>query len=199
MLKYEFDKKIDKCIICNSHNIADHLVDFRNINISKCSECDFQFMNPQYTDNYLSEYYSTYTTAEDYNHIKESLLYGHDFYFSLIEKYANKGTLLDIGCGNGHLLNAAIKRGWSGQGYDVDKESTQITAKRLDVKVYHGDFFSNQYDGNYNLITMHQVLEHLKEPNKYLEKIYSLIKKDGYIFIAVPNIKSLSNKLKLSL
>ena len=199
MLKYEFDKKMDKCIICGSHDIKDYIVDYRKINISICRECDFQFMNPQYTNNYLSEYYSTYTTAEDYDHVKESLLYGHDYYFSLIEKYVDAGNLLDIGCGNGHLLNAAIKRGWTGQGYDVDKESTHITAKRLDLKVYHGDFFSNHYDENYDLITMHQVLEHLKEPNKYLKKTHSLIKKDGYIFIAVPNIKSLSNKLKFSL
>lgn len=199
MLNYEFDKKIEKCIVCNSYKIQDHMVDFRKINISKCNECDFQFMNPQYTNNYLTEYYSTYTTAENFEHVKESLLYCHDFYFSLIEQYVDKGTLLDIGCGNGHLLNAAIKRGWTGQGYDVDKESTQITAKRLDIKINHGDFFSNQYDGGYDLITMHQVLEHLKEPNKYLAKIHTLIRKDGYIFIAVPNIKSLSSKLKFLL
>lgn len=141
MLKYEFDKKMDKCIICNSSDIKKHVVDFRNITIFKCSSCDFQFMNPLYTDSYLTEYYSTYTTAEDYNHVKESLSYGHDFYFSLIEKYVKTGSLLDIGCGNGHLLKAAIKRGWTGQGYDVDKESTQITANRLGTKIHHGDFF----------------------------------------------------------
>lgn len=198
MLEYEFDKKIDKCIICNSHDIKLHKTDFRKINISKCNECDFQFMNPQYTDKYLSLYYSTYTTAEDFEHVQESLSYGHNFYFSLIEKYIAQGKLLDIGCGNGHLLRAAIKRGWSGQGYDVDKESTQITSDRLGVKVYSGDFFSNQYNNNYDLITLHQVLEHLKNPNEYLEKIYSLIKNNGYIFIAVPNISSLSSKIKFS-
>ena len=198
MLEYEFDKKIDKCIICNSHDIKIHKIDFRKINISKCNDCDFQFMNPQYTDDYLTEYYSSYTTAENFNYVQESLLYGHTFYFSLIEKYVNPGKLLDIGCGNGHLLNAAMKRGWSGQGYDVDKESTEITSNRLGVSIYCGDFFSNQFDNNYDLITMHQVLEHLKDPNKYLEKISSLIKTDGHIFIAVPNIKSLSSKIKHS-
>ena len=43
---------------------------------------------------------------------------------------------------------------------------------------------------------MHQVLEHLKNPRSYLDKIYKLLKSDGYIFVAVPNINSISNRLK---
>ena len=63
----------------------------------------------------------------------------------------------------------------------------------------YGDFISSNLGDGYDLVTMHQVLEHLKDPNKYLNKIYSLLKKDGYFFIAVPNIKSLSNVIKYNL
>lgn len=198
MIPFEFDNKLDKCISCSSLNIVKHTTDFRKIDIYRCSACGFQFMNPQYSDKYLNKYYSTYTDSEDFNYWHEALLYGHDFYLSLMEKYITNGKLLDIGCGNGHLLEAAINRGWGVVGYDVDRSSTEIVSKRLDVKVESGDFFKSfsESDNVYNLVTMHQVLEHLKNPEAYLKKIHALIKDDGYLFVAVPNIKSLSNRIK---
>ena len=46
---------------------------------------------------------------------------------------------------------------------------------------------------------MHQVLEHLKYPVQYIDKINSMIREDGYLFVAVPNIKSLANRFKFYL
>ena len=116
MIEFEFDAPIKNCITCGSSNIKENLTDHRGISITVCNECGFQFMNPQYTDNYLSEYYSTYMEDEDFDHWHEALTYCHDFYLSLIEKYTKLGSLLDIGCGNGHLLEIGINRGWSVHG-----------------------------------------------------------------------------------
>ncbi len=196
MPEHEFNDKLTQCIACNSSNIKDHVVDFKKIIISKCEDCGFQFMNPQYSDRYLAEYYSQYIDDKDFESWNETSLYVHGFYLSLIEKYIKPGKLLDIGCGNGHLMKAAITRGWSVHGYDVDKETTQMVANRLQVEVASGDFLNTDLGSGYDLTTMHQVLEHVTEPDKYLQKIYSLIKKDGYLFVAVPNIKSLSARIK---
>ncbi|MDQ6980721.1 MAG: class I SAM-dependent methyltransferase [Ghiorsea sp.] len=195
-INFEFDVKAEKCIVCTSSDIKDYFVDHNGISISKCNVCAFEFMNPQYSDKYLEEYYSTYMESEDFSHWHEALLYGHNFYFSLIEKHTSPGKALDIGCGNGHLLEVALNRGWSVHGYDVDKTSTQNVARRLNIEVDYGDLFSSNIKSGFDLVTMHQVLEHLKDPNKYLEYIYKLINNDGYLFVAVPNIKSLSNRMK---
>lgn len=201
MGQFEFDTKLSKCVSCDSSDLVDYVADFRKINICKCNNCGLQFMNPQYTDIYLAEYYSLYTNDEDLEYWHNALLYGHDFYLSLIESYISPGALLDIGCGNGHLLEAAINRGWDVTGYDVDEKSTKKVAKRLGVNVESSDFFEVflNHKGIYDLVTMHQVLEHLKSPGAYLDKIYSLIKDGGYIFVAVPNIHSLSNRIKFFL
>ena len=196
MLEKDFDKKLHQCIVCNSEKIRSYFVDFRDINIDKCGNCGFQFMNPQYSKDYLNKYYSQYSQDDDYNYWKEATFYGHRFYLSLVEKYTQPGKLLDIGCGNGHLLEAAKSRDWLVSGYDVDKESTKRVADRLNVKVYSGDFFTADFTGNYDLICMHQVLEHLKDPNAYLSKTHTLLKDNGHLFIAVPNIKSLANRFK---
>lgn len=196
MNNLEFDGILTSCILCNSKKIRLNLIDHRGIKISKCSNCGIQFMNPQYSDAYLDEYYSNYTSGDDYSHWHEALLYGHDFYFSLIEKYADVGEVLDIGCGGGYLLEAAKKRGWQVRGFDVDEGSTKKVGDRLGVEVDHGNFFLSEPGSDYDLVTMHQVLEHLKKPNEYLKRIHSIVKKNGHVFIAVPNIKSLANKIK---
>ena len=141
MINFEFDEIIEKCIVCSSRDIKDSMIDFRGITISRCNRCKFQFMNPQYTDRYMSEYYSRYMDDEDFNYWHDALLYGHNFYLSLIENHMRPGKLLDIGCGNGHFLEAAIRRSWSVHGYDVDKTSTQVVADRLGIQVGYGDFF----------------------------------------------------------
>jgi len=199
MAKHGFDEEIERCIVCGDHDIREHIIDFRGIRISKCTICNFRFMNPQYSDEYLSEYYGniTYKTHEGCDYWHEPLLYGHDFYLSVIERFARPGKLLDIGCGNGYLLEAAMRRNWVVEGYDVDWKSTQAVSERLGINVHSGDFFSLHLSEDYDLVTMHQVLEHLKDPNRHLKRIRQLTKHGGYLFVAVPNIVSLSNRVQL--
>lgn len=197
-MDYEFDKPLSECPVCNSTNISKLLTDHREIDISECSKCQFQFMNPQYSDKYLDKFYSEYFTDEvNDDSWKEATFYRHNFYLSLVENHCSKGKILDVGCGNGHLLRAAISRGWRTVGYDVDEKTTQAVSRELGIDVQSGDFFSIDYENEeFDVVSMHQVLEHLKQPNEYLTKINSIIKKDGCLFIGIPNIKSLANRFK---
>jgi len=190
----DFDKKLHNCITCGSTNIRHRLTEYRSVNIDEC-ECGMQFMNPQYSDAYLERYYSNYIGDGSLDFWREASVYCADWYLSLVEKCgATPGRLLDVGCGNGYLLEAARERGWTVTGYDVDPATTSRVAKRLGVTIFSGEF--SEIAGQYDLVTMHQVLEHLKNPAEYLSKIHSMLASGGYIFIAVPNIKSLSNRMK---
>ena len=40
----------------------------------------------------------------------------------------------------------------------------------------------------FNIITLNKVLEHIKSPNKFLNKAKKFLKKDGYIYFEVPDI-----------
>lgn len=196
MAQFEFDDLLMRCLVCGGEVADSYFTDYRGIRISKCGRCGFQFMNPQYTDRYLAAYYASYMGEENFDQWREALAYGHGFYFSKIEKYAQPGKMLDIGCGNGHLLEVAKRRGWSVCGYDVDSKSTGAVARRLGIDVKCGDFFTCDFGNGFDLVTMHQVLEHVKDPNKYLQEIRVLLKDGGHFFVAVPNILSLSNRLK---
>ncbi|MCC7158317.1 MAG: class I SAM-dependent methyltransferase [Ignavibacteria bacterium] len=155
-------------------------------------------MNPPYSDNYLNEYYSAYIIDEP--EWEKPLICGHNFYLSIIETYENKGRLLDIGAGKGYLLEAALSRGWKAEGYDVDEELTERLRNKYKIRVLDGDFTSLDLGSEqYDAVTMHQVIEHLKDPVPYIKKIHDILKPRGTLFLAQPNIRSRSSSFKFAL
>jgi len=193
-----FDKKLTICPVCRSHDPRHFLTDNRGVNIEVCSRCSFLFMNPRYSDAHLDEFYAHYTELEDRDHWDEALSYGHGFYLAQLEAFRAPGTLLDIGCGNGHLLAAGQRRGWQVTGQDVSSTSCHAVSERLGVEVLCGDFLNMEFDRRFDGISMHQVLEHVKDPWSFVEKIHSLLNPSGVFFVATPNIWSLGNRLKYS-
>ena len=201
-MQNSYDTPLTSCPSCKKSSFEYLFTDLRGNRIHRCRHCSVQFMNPVYTDAHLQAFYSKYANNDPENIKKwhEPLLYGHDFYLQLIEKYTRPGNMFDVGCGGGHLLEAAQKRGWSISGYDVDAESTERVGQRLNCSVYSGDFLKLSIPSqSFDLITMHQVLEHLKKPGESLDQIFKLLNNQGLLFIAVPNIHSLSNRFKFFL
>lgn len=195
------DAKLGSCLICEGTQLIDYKRDWRNVLISRCTYCGFQFMNPQYEDHYIHQYYvDSYIDADRSKSHLVSNLSSYELYLGRIERYLAPGKLLDIGCGNGSLLAVARDRGWQISGYDVDSNSTKAVSERLgETNIYTGDFLCLCESQKYDAITLNQVLEHVKKPNEYLQKIRHLLADGGYVFVAVPNIHSVSNKLKFIL
>ena len=111
-----------KCPACHSPNIYRYYTDQLVSRIFRCKDCQLEFMNPQYEDNYLEKYYANYNNPEKRDIADYQKAPGLSFYLSKIEKYCNtKNTILDYGCGDGRLLYAAGKTDWKNLiGYDVD-------------------------------------------------------------------------------
>jgi 2-polyprenyl-3-methyl-5-hydroxy-6-metoxy-1,4-benzoquinol methylase len=193
-----FDQKLERCLVCGEEHLADHITDWRNVLISRCSNCSFQFMNPQYDADYIHQFYiDAYADDEASKHHGARHEQIYSFYLDLVERYKSPGSLLDIGCGDGNLLAVARQRGWQISGYDVDDNSTKAVSDRLDgASIFTGDFLALEESIRYDVITLHQVLEHVKNPNEYLQKLRKLLTNDGYVFVAVPNIRSFSNSVK---
>jgi len=192
-----FDKPLSKCLLCASEDIFHYHTVADDIKIFKCRNCGVQFMNPQYSDTYLNEYYSGYIIDEP--QWEEPLVYCHNYYLSIVEKFARKGKLLDVGAGKGYLLETAISRGWQAEGFDVDSVLTKKLSDKYNINVYDGDFASlNIEPETYSAVTLHQVIEHLKDPVSYINKIKQILKTGGILFLVQPNIHSRSALFKLA-
>jgi SAM-dependent methyltransferase len=135
-------------------------------------------------------YYQTESVSDKYyqNHIERFQVQK----LRKIQAYGKTGKLLDIGCGVGHFIRAALNQGIEAEGVELSETAATVGRERWNLRIVTGDFLSNQFmSESFDIITLWQVFEHLRQPCEVLSKIHSLIKSDGVLIIAVPNFASL--------
>lgn len=102
------------------------------------------------------------------------------------------GTMLDVGCGEGFALAWFQKQGWTVEG--VDHSVAGLSAMHPDLlpHVEAGDLF-NLLDariakgGQYDLVWLNNVLEHVAKPVALLEALRRLVTRSGILVVTVPN------------
>ena len=102
-----------------------------------------------------------------------------------------RGKLLDVGCGIGWVVAEAEKRGFEGTGIDSSKVFTDLGKKALRVKLFSKSLEKFQTKEKFDVIILNHVLEHIKDPVKFLQTVKMLLKPGGELLIACPNIRSL--------
>jgi SAM-dependent methyltransferase len=198
VLRPAFDPPLTACALCGGTGIRDYDRDFRGVTIARCDGCGVKFMNPQYTDDYLVEYYAGYTREEQESPERRAMRIAQKTEkIALVERYMEPGRFFSIGCGDGTELRVATSRGWSAEGYDVDPVTCERIARRTGVPIHSGDLYAlSLEDARYDCVYLDQVLEHPKTPGEHLRVCHRILKPGGVLLIAVPNIDSLSSSLK---
>lgn len=163
-------------------------------NIVECHSCKFWFTNPipdleQIGEYYKSENYISHTSSKKglferlYHIVRKRAIKKK---FKLVSKGANKGQLLDIGCGTGDFLNYVHEKQWRTKGLEPSDDARELAAKKgLDVS--HSSDLYRLPENTFDRITLWHVLEHVYNLNEDLSQIKRLLKDDGLLFVAVPN------------
>ncbi len=162
--------------------------------LEECKNCGLARVRGDFSNNFLSKFYSL-----DYypQGIISKIIF--DLFsivrVSKISKYKKRGDVLDIGCGDGRFLLSCKKKGYGVYGIEGSVAARQV-AKSKGIFVYSKGFLKENFKGKkFDVITLWQVLEHIDDPNVYLKKIKSILKKEGLLYIGVPNIESSQYKL----
>lgn len=118
-----------------------------------------------------------------------------DRYTRNLPKAKPGSKLLDVGCGAGHFLEIAQKMGWHAQGCDFDPEVvSRCKSKGLDVRLGGLEAFEKN-KGEFEILTMNQVLEHIPDQKKLIKNCYSYLKNGGSLWMALPNPTSIGQKV----
>ncbi len=112
-------------------------------------------------------------------------------------KYTKKGSLLEIGCGNGFLLEEAIKIGFNKvagvePSLDAFHQANYVIKSAIKVDILRQKQF---HQNSFDLIAAFQVFDHIANPNKFLSICHSLLKPEGILVLMNHDVASLSAKI----
>lgn len=100
------------------------------------------------------------------------------------ELYPRAKTLIDLGTGNGAIVALAGAFDFDAVGYEPN--ATMMTrARALGREVRPGDCMAVT-SGAWDLVTLHDVLEHLLEPLTVLRQVRERIKDGGRLIVEMP-------------
>ena len=166
--------------------------------ITKCTFCGLVQVVPMPSDKEIASFY-----REDMEHFAPYIdqIEVHREYFrkkvqeikKLITYHVSRITLLDIGCAMGVFLEEAKKAGFRAQGIDISKDAVGYCRKKK-LHVIEGTFVSageKLKKNSFDVVTAFEVIEHERDPLGMMERIYSLLKKNGVVVLTTPNHASI--------
>jgi 2-polyprenyl-3-methyl-5-hydroxy-6-metoxy-1,4-benzoquinol methylase len=93
--------------------------------------------------------------------------------------------LVDFGAGSGCFVRAALDEGWDATGIE------QAASARARAKEFYDVELRGELDeGPYDVATMWDVVEHLRDPKETLAMLGKRLAKDGLIFIETGNFEN---------
>ena len=193
------------CLVCQSKSIksilscTDHFVSGKEFELFQCTSCDFVFtqaipipedMGPYYkSEEYISHSDTQKGLVNKLYHSVRNIMLGRKY--RLIKRLSSGNKLLDIGCGTGYFPYFMKTKGFDASGMELDADARKFAAENFNLSVEEPDvLLSKDKSGNYDVITLWHVLEHLHDAKKYLKWIFNSLKKDGVLIIALPNMDS---------
>ena len=188
--------------------------------IVRCNNCGLLYLNPRPVKEIIGRYYpvDSYYAYQDFlnkrfnyrewlkkisldgyynskNSFKKflSLLLVRNF--MIVVPKEKRGRLLDIGCGSGEFLYQMKSYGWNVYGVEISQASANIGNKR-GLNISCGELGGADFSDNFfDVVVLNQTLEHVYSPSSYLKEIHRILKPEGTLIIAVPNIGCMESKM----
>jgi len=170
----------------------------------KCRHCGLLHVNPQLTASTQDSIYKQSKTAEHWIKVqqknKEQSWNADRKYLPALSElaslYPQRGKLLDVGCSIGQFLTLARDAGWSVQGIELNADAAAIARRDYGLSIIEKKIEEAGIDdGEFDVVTLWGVFEHLTDPNGMLKSIRRILKKDGLVLFFVPNGHSLIIRL----
>ncbi len=173
----------------------------------KCNDCSFAFTkeipsSPTFFDNRYDN--GWFNPEEEVKAFRKSIIV-ENVLNTLLKYRPNKGLLLDVGSFAGKLLFFADKKGFTPEGVEVNPKLAKYSKEKLGYEVWCCKMQNTTIPSNrYDCITIIDVLEHLVDPIEVLKTLHRVLKKDGILYIKVPNApmqilkQNIANRIGLS-
>lgn len=191
------EQKDLECLLCQDENIK-FLVEKSDFSIFKCKGCGLIFCHPMPTEEYLDKFYQNFAlTTYFQQYAEEKALMSKramEVKIRIAQELAGKRfeRFLDVGCGFGYDLEAAIEMGMECTGIEKDYAAVRFAKELFDLDIENKELFECSFPENhFDIVHVNQLIEHIPDPITFLREIYRIMKPRGILIMGTPNTNSL--------
>ena len=165
--------------------------------VARCTTCEFYYLYPRLVEGAMQEAYrqpSYYEGgacgyADTSYPMQESAL--RETFKRLLHNLANHrltgGTLLEVGCGYGYLLDEARTYFDRRVGTEFSRDGAEI-ARATGAEVFVGCIEQISPERKFDCILAIQVIEHVYKPLTFVNELIRRTQPGGHIVVATPDI-----------
>ena len=186
------------CLVCTASPM---LQSKRYAGLLVCDSCGFITADMHITEEEAEKLY-----GKDYFHGQEYSDYTRDK--TIIQKnFSHRlktlgrfikdshSNLLEIGCAYGFFLDLSKDLFKSVKGIDISADAVEYAVNVLKVNATAGDFTETEATA-YDICCMWDTIEHLREPDRFIEKISAEISTGGLLAITTSDIGSFNARIR---
>lgn len=178
--------------IYSARRFPDHI----HYRIVRCVTCGLIFSSPILSPNKIEHLYTQSSCT-----YKDEIPFVTHTYLNLFKKIENRipsdPHVLEIGCGNGFFLKTLYDHGISNVfGVEPGKEMVATASPLVRTRITIDTFKKNQFSKNsFDVVCCFHTLDHLIDPNAFLNIAKDVLKPTGYIIVVVHDTQGLSVQL----
>ena len=198
------DIEVQPCPVCGASSesrfVFDKAGDGRgndNISLYRCGSCKTVYLAKynEYYDDELYAYYQKYRGREKEELYNPLTRKSYIKVLRLLSSHGGGVSILDVGCGKGDFVDAALDGGYKAEGIELAQPAVDI-ARGYGLPVTKLDFFSSDIqESSRDVVTMFEVIEHLPDPVAFLRRAEMVVKPGGLIYVTTPNFNSLDRRV----
>lgn len=203
-LKAKADLEYPACPLCRSDRREVRYQEFGEHKIVRCCKCGVYYLYPRLTEAAMNrayagdEYFAGGNSGySDTSYAMQERALRATFrrlMRNLEKRNLTGGTLLEVGCGYGYLLDEARKFFKSRVGTEFSHQAVLLASTRAD-KVYEGGVEQVPAHLKFDCVIATHVIEHVYQPLQFVKRLARHVKPGGAILLAAPDMGGCLRKL----
>ena len=197
---------IHTCPVCDGTRLqraltcVDHCASGEMFHLCRCADCGFLFTQDFPDEQEIGRYYDfpQYISLTDdrrglvnrmYHRVRTHML-NRKAKLVIREAHRPTGSLLDVGTGTAYFADRMARAGWQVEAVEKSPEARQFALDKFGLKVKSPDEMGDFGVGQFHVITLWHVLEHIQDVGGALDAYHRLLADDGILLLALPNCSS---------
>ncbi len=202
------------CVLCGCGE-AEVRYRLRDVRVQRCVQCGLVALNPRFPEEAAAAVYETYFSGGGPDDADGAKCYGgyvvdverqrarplhlnrvHRRRLASLERLSRGRRLLDVGAAAGFFLLDAKARGWDVRGLEISASAAAYAASR-GLAIRQGSLKDAELGcETLDAVSMWDVIEHLHDPVRDLEKVRGALSPRGVLAISTPNYDSVIRTLR---